>query len=201
EVDVSIRPGWYYRSSEDEKVKSVEKLRQIYYESIGRNANLLLNIPVDTRGLVHPNDSTALMGLRVQLDQDFRENLATRAAVIGNSQKGRRFSAQKVLDHNFQSYWTTKNEAKTGWLELTFNNPTEINTVLIQEYIALGQRVERFSVAAEIEGKWKTIITGTTIGYKRILKFPTTKTTKLKISIEQSRACPLISTIQFFKTK
>ncbi|MBL7977572.1 MAG: alpha-L-fucosidase [Bacteroidetes Order II. Incertae sedis bacterium] len=201
EVDVSIRPGWYYRSSEDEKVKSIEKLRQIYYESVGRNANLLLNIPVDTRGLVHPNDSTALMGLRAQLDQDFRENLATYATVIGDTaKKGRRFSGNNVLDTNFHSYWTTKNEAKTGWLELTFNDPTEVNTVLIQEYIALGQRVERFSVAAEVQGKWKTITTGTTIGYKRILKFPTIKATKLKITIEQSRACPLISTVQLFRT-
>jgi len=200
EVDVSIRPGWYYRASEDEKVKSVEKLRNIYYESVGRNANLLLNIPVDVRGLVHPNDSTALMELRRRIDEDFRTNLADGASVIGDTQRGRKYAASNVLDQNFNSYWTTKNAAKAGHLELTFRSSVTLNTILLQEYIALGQRVEKFSIEAWINNEWKNVANGTTIGYKRILRFPEVQTQKVRVKIEQARACPLISTIQAFKT-
>ncbi|MBN8587457.1 MAG: alpha-L-fucosidase [Rhodothermia bacterium] len=200
EVDVSIRPGWYYRASEDEKVKSVEKLREIYYDSVGRNANLLLNIPIDTRGLVHPKDSTALMGLRKRLDKDFKTNLAVDASVIGESQRGRKYAARNVLDHDFNSYWTTKNEAKVGQLEVTFRRSVTLDTILLQEYIALGQRVEKFSIEAWINNEWKTVVKGTTIGYKRILRFPEVETQKVRVKIEQARACPLISTIQAFKT-
>lgn len=200
EVDVSIRPGWFYHESEDHKVKSYDKLVDIYYTSVGRNANLILNIPIDRRGLIHPLDSAALMKRTEVLQADFAQNLAKgkkaeASHVRGNS---RRFNASKVLDGREDTYWTTDDSITAASITINLGRPTMINRILLQEPIRMGQRVKSFSVEAFIEDKWEMIDQQTTIGYKRILRFPTVNASQVRVNILDSRACPLISNIELF---
>lgn len=201
EADVSIRPGWYYHPREDHQVKSLPQLLNIYYNAIGRNAGLLLNLPVDTRGLVHETDVQQLMALRQQLDLDFAKDLAKGATCTASEVRGNivQFSPNNVIDDDPNTYWSTENETTTAMLTIAFEKPTEVNRVVLQEYIPLGQRVQNFILEAEIDGRWKEIDGQTTIGYKRILRFDPLTVTKLKINILKSKGPPTLSAISIYR--
>lgn len=200
EVDVSIRPGWYYHQSEDHKVKSVKTLVDIYYNSIGRNASFLLNFPVDTRGLIHEKDVEQLMKLVEVVKQDFEMNLAGNIKVEADEVRGNssKFSADNVIDGNPETYWTTDDNALSASLTLDFGEPITFNRFLAQEYILLGQRVKSFSIEGWNDNAWKIIDTQTTIGNKRILRFDNVTSSKLRLNILDSRACPAISNIEVY---
>jgi alpha-L-fucosidase len=200
EVDVSIRPGWYYHQSEDHKVKSLKQLVDIYYNSIGRNASFLLNFPVDQRGLIHEKDVEQLNRMAEQIRSDFRENLATEMGIEASHVRGnhRAYKANRVLDRDPETYWTTDDTITSASLVLDFEEPTDFNRFVISEYIALGQRVKAFSVESWKNGAWYKFIEATTIGRKRILRFPTQRTEKIRVNILDSRACPVISEIGIY---
>ena len=201
ETDVSIRPGWFYHSSQDDKVKSLEHLLDIYYGSVGRNSNLLLNIPIDKRGLIHENDSAALMDLRNVLDQTFAHNLAKDASIQASNTRrnSKKYSAHLAIDKNKETYWATDDEVIQSSLVLDFGEPIKFNRFLVQEYIALGQRIKSFNIEIWIDNGWKLIEEATTIGYKRILQFPMVKSQKIKFNILDAKACPVISNIGIYK--
>lgn len=198
EVDVSIRPGWYYHPSEDNQVKSLPQLLDIYYHSVGRNASMLLNVPADQRGRITDADVESLYAFKSALDADFRTNLASQATVTGSCDRGCSFNAGKVTDNDNNTYWGAPDTVQQGTLTFKFEQPVSINRILIQEPITLGQRVKQFSVEALINGNWETIARETTIGYKRILRTPDFTTSEIRINIEASKACPLISTVAFY---
>lgn len=198
ECDVSIRPGWYYHASEDHQVKSLAHLLDIYYKSVGRNSNLLLNIPVDTRGLIHPKDSLQLMRLKEQIDKDFAQDLALNAQVEVSSTRGRGYKADNLNDSSDKSYWASGQGVDTASVVLSFKEPTAVNRILLQEYIRLGQRVSEFTVEAQVGDKWQLIDTQTTIGNKRILRFDTVRTSKIRVRITASKGEILLSNISLY---
>jgi alpha-L-fucosidase len=197
EVNTSIRPGWFYHASEDNRVKTLPQLLDVYYHSFGRNGTMLLNFPIDRRGLIHENDEKAAKELWQMVQETFSDDLAqktnlTATSVRGNSKK---FAANKTIDGKKNTYWTTDDDVKTGSITIDFGKPTTFNRFLVQEYIRLGQRVKAFTVEAFVDNKWKLLDTQTTIGYKRILRFPSVTATQLRFTITDSKACPLISKI------
>lgn len=162
EVDVSIRPGWFYHPQEDEKVRSLSNLVDIYFQSVGRNSVLLLNIPPDTRGLLHENDVKRIKELSDYVAKTFSNNYLKK----GNKT------------------W----KAKTGESkEFIVKKDATINTLLLQEDITKGQRVEEFLIEGFFNGKWQTLCKATTIGYKRLLRFNECKVEKIRITILSSR--------------
>jgi alpha-L-fucosidase len=200
ECDVSIRPGWFYHSTDDDKVKSVAQMTEIYYSSVGRNANLLLNIGVDRRGLVNEHDIARLMEFKKAREEAFKTKLAkgrVRASnVRGNDNE---YGCEKVLDGRPETYWATDDGVTKASVEIDFGREIEFNRFLAQENIALGQRVKRFSVRIWKNERYETIAEQTTIGYKRILVFPVVRTRKLQLVIEDSKASPTITNIEIFK--
>ncbi|MGP2571234.1 alpha-L-fucosidase [Ornithobacterium rhinotracheale] len=200
EADVSTRPGWYYHKNQDNQVKTLPHLLDIYYKSVGRNANLLLNIPIDTRGLIHENDEKQLMRLGEKLKEDFAhpvlKSVKIEVSNIRNNNKA--FSPKNLLDNDLDTYWALDDNKKTGFVIFKFKEPQTFNRFLAQENIRLGQRVEAFSIEAQIDGKWQKIGEGTTIGYKRILRFRSVTATALRFNIESSLATPVISTVQLY---
>lgn len=200
EADVSIRPGWYYHPREDHQVKSLPHLLDIYYRSVGRNASLLLNLPVDHRGLVHETDVQQLMALRNQLDKDFASELAKGQQIMATDerQNSSEFSAEKAIDGNPDTYWSTNDGVTSASLTLAFDKPTEVNRILLQEYIALGQRVQNFTLEAEIDGAWMEIDLQTTIGYKRILRFKTVKATRIRVNFIKSKGPLTITNLEIY---
>ena len=200
EADVSIRPGWYYHSHEDDKVRSLAEMRDIYYASVGRGYSLLLNLPVDRRGLVHENDIKRLMELKESINKDFAHNILPEATLKADNVRGNssQYSAENVADNDKNTYWATDDGLTQGTIEITFAKPTAFNRFLVQEPISLGQRVKKFKLEYENNGKWLTIEEGTTIGYKRLLRFDTVTATKVRFTILEAKSTPLISNMGIY---
>jgi alpha-L-fucosidase len=199
EVDVSIRPGWFYHAQQDSQVKSPEKLMELYYASVGRNCNLLLNVPPDRRGLLNENDVRTLIDFKGLRDKEFAVDLARNKKAKTSATRGKRFLPSFANDGDPGTYWATPDNVMSASLTIDLGAETEVNRVLIQEYIRLGQRVQKYSVQALVRNEWKTVVDGTTIGYKVIRKFPVIKTSVVKINIERSKSCPAISNVELFR--
>ena len=178
ETNTSIRPGWFYHETENAHVKSLSKLMDTYYKSVGRNSTLLLNFPVAPNGRIHPTDSLRGIAFKNMIDEVFKENLADKARI---SRKG----------------LTTT---------VSFRRPTEFNRFVAEEDIALGQRVKKFTLEALVDGAWLPLTDElaedgdglTTIGHRRIICFPTVKASKLRFTIEDTKAEPVIKKIGLY---
>jgi alpha-L-fucosidase len=199
EVDVSIRKGWFYHPEEDSLVRSPANLMELYYSSVGRNSNLLLNVPPDRTGQIHESDVRSLMAFRELREKEFSDELARGRRVTASSVRGKDYKASNVNDGDPETYWAPPDEVKKAGLTIDFGKSTEMNRIMIQEHIKLGQRVKGFEVEAFKDGNWNKIIEGTTIGYKIIRKFPTVSASRIRVTITDSKACPLISNIEIFR--
>ena len=171
ECDVSIRPGWYYHPEQDAQVKSVAKLLDIWHGSVGRGACLLLNLPVDRRGLVHENDVAALMGLRRALDELYATDLARAAGAHASSvwSGDPRYAARLVTDGDPRTFWTPAADDAAAELTVELGRSRRFDRIVLGEYLPLGQRVAAFTVEARLDGRWRQWASATTIGRKRIL--------------------------------
>lgn len=198
ECDVSIRPGWFYSPETDDKVKTLEELTAIYYGSVGRGANLLVNVPVDRRGLIPQPDSIRLMEFRKVIDLAFQHNLATKAKIEVSSQV-KSYPADHVNDQNPRTYWASRtNKAE---VEMLFDGPVQFNTVVLQEGIEYGQRVKSLAIDVWKDGAYQEIQKQTTIGYKRILQSKDFSTAKIRIRILEAKAPPVLTEIQLFRVE
>ena len=170
EVDVSIRPGWFYHADQDNQVKSLKHLMDIYCQSVGYNSVLLLNIPPDRRGLIHENDVKRLKEFADYRNRAFADNLVTDGQVLWTAGAG---------------------ESR----EYTLKEGSTVNLVVLQEDITKGQRVEEFEVEGLVDGQWKSLGKGTTVGYKRILRIPDTQATQLRVKLLSTRLKANISNV------
>ena len=198
EADVSIRPGWYYHEYEDHKVRSLPELLDMYYNSIGRNTTFLLNFPIDKRGLIHENDVAKLQQLTAKIKEDFAQELAKGSKATATNVRGIGFEATHAIDGQKETYWATEDGQKTAAITIELKESTTFNRFLVQEYIALGQRVKAFSLEAKTDKGWQEIATATTIGYKRILRLPETTATAIRLIIKDAKASPTISNIELY---
>ncbi|MDR0612066.1 MAG: alpha-L-fucosidase [Dysgonamonadaceae bacterium] len=189
ESDVSIRPGWFYHQQEDLEVKTPETLFDIYCNSAGRNSVLLLNVPPDQRGLFHGNDVRNLLKFAEIRNKTFAENLLTGATA--NCQNG--INIQGLADGDYSTFWTTADEDTTSVIDFTFENEIMFDLLLLQENIRIGQRIEQFRFEYLTGNEWKEIIGASTVGYKRILRFPPVRSNRLRLTIESSRLNPTLS--------
>ncbi|MDH6305110.1 alpha-L-fucosidase [Parabacteroides sp. PF5-5] len=202
ETDVSIRPGWFYSPRTDNQVKNLNQLMDIYYTSIGRNSNLLLNVPPSREGRIHPNDSARLMEFRQAIDDSFARDLAQGASLHAINTRGgsAKYKAEHLLDEAYDSYWAADDDVLSTAIEITLQKPETFNRFLVQEYIPLGQRVAAFSLEIwdENTANWEMIADGTTIGYKRILRFHQVTTQKLRLNIKEALACPVLNKVEIY---
>lgn len=195
ETDVSIRPGWFYHPEEDSKVKTPEKLLDIYYNSVGKNGVLLLNIPPDTRGLIHENDVNSLREWKRLRDETFKTNLAAGAKITSKNGINNKY----LIDGKYNSHFTTKGTDTSTVIEFTFKSPKTFDVLMLQENIQIGQRIEEFGFDYWKDGEWHEATKGTTVGYKRLLRFDPVSTSKVRLRIEASRLNPTLSEIGLFK--
>ena len=173
EVDVSIRPGWFYHAEQDGQVRSLANLVNIYYRSVGCNSVLLLNIPPDRRGLIHEIDVQRIKELSEYINKTFATNYVEK----GNQEWAAQVGESKEYD------------VKSGAM---------VNTFLIQEDITKGQRVEDFLVEVYSNGAWQYATEGTTIGYKRLLRFSDCQPEKVRVTIRGARATANISNVGLY---
>ncbi|MFZ9688247.1 MAG: alpha-L-fucosidase [Phycisphaerales bacterium] len=212
ECDVSIRPGWFYHTHEDDKVKTPAQLFDLWERSVGHNANFHLNFPVDRRGLIHENDAKAVLGLRALIDAtygpgtDLARGRPTAADAIRGFTPGgayekpapEPFGPDKAVDGDPATFWATEDGATAASMEIELDPSRDFDRVVLAEPIALGQRVKRFRISVPATPSnnhrdWVTLAEGTTIGHKRIVRVPVTKASHVRIEILDSRACPCLS--------
>ena len=176
ETNTSIRPGWFYHETENEHVKSLSKLMDTYYKSVGRNSTLLLNFPIAPNGRIHPTDSLRGIAFKKMIQEVFRENLI---ASPPTPLQGERGAVTYTID---------------------IQKGAACNRFVAEEDIRYGQRVKKFSLEAEVDGKWiplkDELVEGsdglTTIGHRRIICFPTIKATKLRFTVTDAKCTPII---------
>lgn len=166
ETDVSIRPGWFYHPAEDASVKSVDRLVALYFSSVGRNSKLLLNVPPTRDGLLHATDVARLAGMRQRLDTLFAHDLAA----------GRRLR------------WRAQGRVAVGTVDL--GRTAAIGVVDLAEDIAHGQVVARYLIEGSDGGPWRTLSRGTTIGYRKLDRFPPTAVRHVRLTIEDAVDTP-----------
>ena len=155
ECDVSIRPGWFYHAKEDNQVKSLEQLLDIYYKSVGRNGVFLLNIPPDKRGLFHENDVNRLKEFKAVIDETFQTNLAENQKLeASHTRKG--FQATNLTDNHLDTYWATQDTISKASVTMNLQKPTTFDRVILGEGIAYGQRIDNFTFDIWKNGKWET---------------------------------------------
>lgn len=198
ECDVSIRPGWFYHPEEDDRVKSPDQLVDLYYRSVGHNATLLLNFPVDRRGLIHPVDSANAVRFHEMIQQQLKTNLVAGMIPKVSNERGGDFVASALTDDNFDTYWATEDGVTTADIEFSFDMPTRMNRMMLQEYIPLGQRVKAFVVEYLDKDTWLPVKLNeetTTIGYKRLLRFETVETKGIRIRITDARGPLCLSNV------
>lgn len=198
ECDVSIRPGWFYHPEEDDRVKSPDQLVDLYYRSVGHNATLLLNFPVDRRGLIHPVDSANAVRFHEMIQQQLKTNLVAGMIPKVSNERGGDFVASALTDDNFDTYWATEDGVTTVNIEFSFDTPTRMNRMMLQEYIPLGQRVKAFVVEYLDKDTWLPVKLNeetTTIGYKRLLRFETVETKGIRIRITDARGPLCLSNV------
>ncbi len=209
EVDVSIRPGWFWHA--DEHPKTVDELMEIYYNSVGRNGLLLLNVPPDTTGRIPAEDSAVLVAFRKERDRIFSHDLAEGAVIeayVGDgimSAAKSRYPTSNLTDTTYHTYWMLKgNDTSNIDLKITLPEEREFDLVMLQEYIPLGQRVAQFHISysfgEDMGGAW--VASGTTIGYKRIIRLPhPIRTRTLYITIDHALAPPILNRIALYNSK
>ena len=209
ETNTSIRPGWFYHDSENGHVKSLSRLMETYYKSVGRNSTLLLNFPINKNGLIAKEDSLRGAAFYQMIKEVFDEDLAAGAKASATNIRGgsKRFTASNVLDGKSGTYWATDDGVCQASLTLDLGKPVTFNRLMLQEQLSLGQRVRRFSVEACVDGIWQPLSdciseeperSMTTIGRKRILCFQNTTATSVRINILDAKASPALNGVGLY---
>jgi alpha-L-fucosidase len=201
ECDVSIRPGWFWHPSENTKVKTARELLELYFESVGRGASFLLNVPPDRRGLIYEADADSLRGFGKLMASTFGRNLAPGADCKASNLRGgdQTYSAANLVDGNSSTYWSTDDAVTTPEVRFEFPAPVKFNLVRVRENIRLGQRISAFAVDVWRDGGWSVFARGTSIGSCRILRAdsPIT-TTRVRLRVTRSPVCPALSEFALF---
>jgi alpha-L-fucosidase len=200
EVDVSIRPGWFYHEREDDAVRSVSNLLQIYFESVGRGANLILNLPPDRRGVLPAKDVVVLKEWNQILSETFAVDLAQGAVVTASNTGGEdaQFAPSHVLDHQRDMFWAPDETITTAELILDLGQPTLFNVVRLREYLPLGLRVDSFALDSWQDGKWREFAAATGIGHQRLIPTAPITTSQVRLRITEAAACPAIQEFGLF---
>lgn len=196
EVDVSIRPNWFFKKDDNMAIKTKDKLLKLYYNSVGANANLLLNIPPDKRGRFHDTDTQILKSLGHELKILFGYNLTDGSSIKASSELSKLYQAENVLNDKNDSFWRPSEDDKYPEIIIEFKEPDLFDKVVLQEHIRNGQHVEEFDLFYEsAKGKWKKICKSTIIGHKRICHFKPIRSGKIKIVFKKYRVFMEISKI------
>jgi alpha-L-fucosidase len=199
QVDTSIRPGWFFHAAENDKVRPLGQLLDIYYGAVGGNCQLLLNIPPDKRGRIHENDAQRLRELGEVLNSTFARNRARGARAAATNARGRQFTAAKTVDHDRSTFWCPEDGVTAAEIEYELRAPGKFNVALLQEHIQTGQRIEEVALDSWDGSGWREISRAATVGYKRLLRFPEVDTARVRVRIISSRVCPTLAEFGLYR--
>jgi alpha-L-fucosidase len=201
ECDVSIRPGWFWHEAENSRVKNPAQLIDLYYKSVGRGANLLLNVPPNRLGLLQGEDVASLTGFAYYLQGTFRDDLARHAKVTASNVRGKSsaYDAANLIDGQPHTSWATDDEVHVADAVLDFKRAVTFNVIAVKEDIRYGQRVDAFAVEHWSGGNWAPLASATSIGPRRYLPLdhPVTAS-RVRLRVTQASASPVLSQFSLF---
>lgn len=198
ECNTSIRPGWFYHPEEDDQVKSISDLMEVYYKSVGRNCTMMINIPPTPEGLFHENDIDRLYEFSEKIESIFEINLASGEKVTSDNSDSQ-YPASNVTDGDWNTFWISNDESRQSVLTLELDEEQTFDHIVIQEYIPIGQRIAEFSVSVATQNGWENVAQGTTIGHKRILQIDSVSTDKVRVIIEKSYGRAALNEIGIYR--
>ena len=203
ECDVPLRPGWFYHASQDEQVKSPYQVLDLYYQSVGRGADLDLGLAPNRKGLLDRHDVASLKGFGDLLRQIFAVNLASGAKFTASNIRGgdvRSYGPARLVDGDRYSYWATDDAVKQAELDVDLGKQVTFNVIRLRENIKLGQRIDSFALDAFVDGEWKLIGAGTSIGANRLVRLQQNVVTgKVRLRIVRAAACVALSDLGLFR--
>ena len=191
ETDTSIRPGWFYHKEQDYFVKSPKQLVDLWFNSVGSSANMLLNFPPDRRGLVHELDSKNAIEANNIVNKALSVDFAANAKVKADSVRDG-FPADSIVNGNYDAVYVADDSNITPVIDIELDGEKTFDTFVIGEYVELGVRINGYRVEAFVGGEWKLLADKKSIGYKKAVKFEKTTTDKLKITIYSAAAAPVL---------
>ena len=197
EADTSIRPGWFYHSSEDDRVRSLETLLDIWYRTVGGNCTLLLNIPPDRRGLFHETDVQRLADMGAYLRKTFAVNYAEDAVFTSDKDNGHDLPENMKTD-SYDTFYKPFDGDYAVTLHIRLKEKKPVSHIVIKECIPYSQRIEHYVMEVKTADGWKEVNRGTTVGYQKIASFTVEETDEIRIRILDSRVCPVISFIGIY---
>lgn len=186
ECDVPIRRNWFWHTDDQNSLKSVEQLLDIYHKSVGRGANLLLNVAPDRRGRLPDADVARIKEVRQIIQRDYSRNLARGKAVSASSTRSERRAAKYAVDGKLDTWWQAKDGELSAWLEVDLERDLEFSRMVVQEAIQMGQRVESYHLERWDGSRWIEVCRGTTVGHKRIDRFQTVSARKVRLELKGS---------------
>lgn len=206
ECDFSIQQigdhnGWFYGKSDYRK--DAVDLMDLYYKSVGRNSVFLMNVPPSDEGVIAPEEVKLIEDFTAMRTAVFSEDLADGATVTASSTRGNnlpKYGPDFTLDGDFDTYFCTDDDVTSVELVYELQGEKTFNRVMLQEYIPLGQRIESFDIEVRVDGQWKSWGRGakTTVGYKRIILGSSVKASAVRVKVNSSLACPLLSTFALY---
>lgn len=196
EVNTSIRPGWFWHKSENDKVKSVKELADIYIRSVGGNCTFLLNVPPTNEGLIHENDVRRLNEFGEFLQRAFGHDLIPSARLECNGAK-QGFGIENVITDGYDTCYISDTDDSV--IVISLDKKNKLGYLVIKENITMSQRIERFYIDISENGVFREVYSGTTVGYKRIVPLNSVSTDRVRIRITDSRTEPTVSFIGLYK--
>jgi alpha-L-fucosidase len=201
ECDVSIRPGWFWHEAENARVKKTSQLVNLYYQSVGRGATLLLNVPPNRDGLISAEDAASLKAFGAYLSGTFVQNLAAHAKADASHVRGndKQFGPAHLLDGKPDTYWATDDRVTSADVTLDLGHAVKFQVIRLREAIAFGQRVDAFTVERWQSDSWEPVATSTSIGPRRLIRLDSPIiATRLRLRITQASASPALSEFAVF---
>ncbi len=202
ECDTSIRPGWFWHDRENDRVKTPATLMDLYYRSVGRGGNLILNVPPDRRGILHENDRASLGGFNSLVKGTFKQNLADKAKLAASNVRlkdDKTFGPRNLLDGNRYTYWGTDDSVTTPEVTFDLSKAVKFNVVRVRENIRLGQRVDAIALDQWKDGAWATFAEATSIGACRMVRTKEDiSTNRVRLRVTKAAACPALSEFGLF---
>ena len=199
EADVSIRPGWFYKASQDDCVRTPANLFGLWAASLGRNAGWLLNFPPDRRGLIHENDVKSIKKFNEELAKDLEIDYAKAASITASSVRSSEFAPENLLNQNEDSFYAPEDGCLTPELVFDLDGEREINGVVFGEMIELGHHIRGYEIDAFVGGEWKTVAAGECVGYNCAAMFAPTIASKLRLRITSAVEIPLLRHIGIYR--
>ena len=201
ECDVTIRPSWFWKAREDNKVKTLDELLDLYFGCVGGNSALLLGTAPNADGLIPALDVERLITMRARIEKIFETNilLGQKATATNQRRNSRDWGPENLVDGNDATFWATDEGLKQASVEIYVSPCSSFNVIELVEPIQFGQRIDWHRIEIWQNGTWEKVAEGATIGYKRLYRVEERSTAKIRVTVGSAQAAPALERVGLYR--